>query len=73
MSTERDENPSVPTRRILHTRPTYSRCTCNKGRINPEYIMYSQDLPDWELYFMTLKDYVRLYGWWVFLACGKQH
>jgi hypothetical protein len=29
--------------------------------------MYSQDLPDWGLYFLTLKDYDRLYGWWVFL------
>jgi hypothetical protein len=64
---EQDENPSVPTRKILHTRPTCSRCTCNKGKINPEYTMYSQDLPDWELYFLTLKDYDRLYGWWVFL------
>jgi hypothetical protein len=36
-------------------------------KINPEYIMYSQDLPDGELYFPTLKDYDRLYGWWVFL------
>jgi hypothetical protein len=42
----RDENPSVPTRRILHTRPNCSRCTCNKGKINYEYTMYSQDLPD---------------------------
>jgi hypothetical protein len=33
----------------------------------PEYIIYSQDLPDWEIYFSTLKDYDRLYGWWVFL------
>jgi hypothetical protein len=29
--------------------------------------MYSQDLPDWGLYFLILKDYDRLYGWWVFL------
>jgi hypothetical protein len=29
--------------------------------------MYSQDLPDWEIYFPTLKDYDRLYGSWVFL------
>ena len=21
-------------------------CTCNRGKINPEYIIYSQDLPD---------------------------
>jgi hypothetical protein len=35
----------------------------NKGKINPKYTMYSQDLPDWEIYFPTLKDYDRLYGW----------
>jgi hypothetical protein len=29
--------------------------------------MYSQDLPDWEIYFPTLKDYDKLYGLWVFL------
>ena len=23
-----------------------SSCICNRGKINPEYIMYSQDLPD---------------------------
>jgi hypothetical protein len=57
----------VPTRRILHTRPICSRCTCNKDKINPEYTIYSQDLPDWEIYFLTLKDYDRLYGLWVFL------
>jgi hypothetical protein len=45
---ERNENPFVPTRRILHTRPICSRCTCNKGKINPEYTMYPQDIPDWE-------------------------
>jgi hypothetical protein len=27
--------------------------------------MYSQDLPDWEFYFPTLKDHDRLYGLWV--------
>jgi hypothetical protein len=62
---EQNENPSVPTRRILHTRPTCSRSTYNKGKINPEYTMYSQDLPDWEIYFLTLKDYARLHGLWV--------
>jgi hypothetical protein len=57
----------MPTRRILHTKPICSRCTCNKGKINPEYTLYSQDLPNWEIYFPTLKDYNRLYGLWVFL------
>jgi hypothetical protein len=42
----RYKDPSVPTRRILHTKTSFSRCTCNKGKINPEYTMYSQDLPD---------------------------
>jgi hypothetical protein len=28
--------------------------------------MYSQDLPDWGIYFPTLKEYDRLYGWWVY-------
>jgi hypothetical protein len=53
------------TRRILHTRPNFSRCTCNKGKINPEYTIYSQDLPDYGIYFPTLKEYDRLYGRWV--------
>jgi hypothetical protein len=31
-SSESDENPSVPIRRILHTRQTCSKCTCNRGK-----------------------------------------
>jgi hypothetical protein len=27
--------------------------------------MYTQDLPDEGIYFPTLKEYDRLYGWWV--------
>jgi hypothetical protein len=27
--------------------------------------MYSQDLLDWEIYFLTLKGYNWLYGLWV--------
>jgi hypothetical protein len=30
-----DENPSVPIRRILHTRQTCSKCTCNRGKNKP--------------------------------------
>jgi hypothetical protein len=29
--------------------------------------MYSQDLPNWEIYFPSFKDYDKLYGLWVFL------
>jgi hypothetical protein len=27
--------------------------------------MYSQDLPNWKIYFSTLRDYDRLYSLWV--------
>jgi hypothetical protein len=55
----------VPTRRILYTSPICLRCTCNRGKINHEYTIYSQDLPDWEINFPTLKDYDRFFGLWV--------
>jgi hypothetical protein len=55
----------MPTRRILHTRTNFSRCICNKAKINSEYTMYSQDLPDLKIFFLTLKGYDRLYGLWV--------
>jgi hypothetical protein len=30
-----NENPFVPIRRILHTRQTCSKCTCNRGKNKP--------------------------------------
>jgi hypothetical protein len=42
----RYKDPSMPTRRIFHTRTSFSRCIYNKGKINLEYTMYSQDLSD---------------------------
>jgi hypothetical protein len=30
-----NENPSVPTRRILHTRQTCLKSTCNRGKNKP--------------------------------------
>jgi hypothetical protein len=62
-----DENPSVPIRRILHTRQTCSKCTCNKGKITLSTQCTRKTYPTRDYISPTLKDYDRLYGWWVFL------
>jgi hypothetical protein len=58
-----------PEESSTHDKPAQS-APATGVKINPEYTMYSQDLPDWEFYFPTLKDHDRLYGLWV--SCTRK-